>query len=240
MVSTFPDYAAFAKSYRTAAIDLTANDPTIRDLALSLMQNDADTRAKAKTLYDSVRRNIRYVYLFLGQSPAVPHKAADILAAMETARTMWHGMGRFSRQSASADEGNLSRTPRTEPLARTTRLQIDVGSGGSATFAFWVEDAGWSTEIERTLLRLSTDQRRDQIAADRLRLRWPRALVPDESHFIAVDAPPRESRPLICSPGLRPRRPHADKYSPVPALLGRDARLTLASDGGVGTHGLDP
>ena len=80
MVSTFPDYKSFAASYRDAAIDPTANDPAIRHLAQSLTRNDAGAREKAATLYDWVRHNIRYVSLFLGQSPAVPHKAAEILA----------------------------------------------------------------------------------------------------------------------------------------------------------------
>ncbi len=80
MVSTFPDYKSFAASYRDAAIDPTANDPAIRNLAESLTRNDAGPREKAATLYDWVRHNIRYVSLYLGQSAAVPHKAAQILA----------------------------------------------------------------------------------------------------------------------------------------------------------------
>jgi transglutaminase-like putative cysteine protease len=80
MVSTFADYKSFAASYRDAAIDPTASDPAIHNLAQSLTHNDAGTREKAATLYDWVRHNIRYVSLFLGQSPAVPHKATDILA----------------------------------------------------------------------------------------------------------------------------------------------------------------
>lgn len=234
MVSTFPDYAAFAKSYRTGAIDPTSDSPAIRNLALSLTQNDPDPYAKAERLYDWVRRNIRYVYLFLGQSPAAPHRAVDILAnrygdckdhvalygallaavgirseaalislgpvhtlpavpgyggsAINHAITWLPDLNTYAdttpsniefgylpladldRPTLLVDEGTLSRTPPTEPLARTTRLQVDVGAGGSATFAYWVEDAGWSAEIERTNMRLATAQRRDQIAADRLRL----------------------------------------------------------------------
>lgn len=234
MVSTFPDYAAFAKSYRAAAIDPTSNDPAIRDFALALTQNDADPRAKAKTLYDWVHSNIRYVFLYIGQSPAAPHKAVDILAnrygdckdhvalygallaavgirseaalisfgaihtlpsvpgygasAINHAITWLPDLGMYADTTSSStgfgylpladldrptllvDEGILSRTPPTEPLARTARLQIDVAPGGGATFAYSVEDSGWSAEIERTSLRLATAQRRDQIAADRLRL----------------------------------------------------------------------
>ena len=80
MVSTFFDYKSFAASYRDGAIDPTANDPAIRNLAESLTRNNATSREKAATLYDWVRHNIRYVSLYLGQSPAVPHKASQILA----------------------------------------------------------------------------------------------------------------------------------------------------------------
>jgi transglutaminase-like putative cysteine protease len=80
MVSTFADYASFAASYRDPAADPTARDPAVLALARSLTQNDADPRAKARTLYDWVRRNIRYVAMFIGQSPAVPHRVTDVLA----------------------------------------------------------------------------------------------------------------------------------------------------------------
>lgn len=234
MVSTFPDYAAFAASYREPAVDATANDPSIRDLALSLTQQDANPRTKAKTLYDCVRRNVRYVSLYVGQSPAAPHKAVDILAnrygdckdhvalygallaavgissepalislgsvhtlpsvpgygasAINHVITWLPGLGTYAdtttsnvefgylpladmdRPTVLIDDGTLSRTPATEPLSRTARLQIDVVSGGATSFAYRVEDAGWGAEIERTSLRLASAQQRDQIAANRLRL----------------------------------------------------------------------
>src|SRR5260370_34286786 len=80
MVSTFPDYRTFAASYRDGTIDPSANDPAVLTLAHSLTRNETDARAKAATLYDWVRHNIRYVSLFLGQTPAIPHRATDILA----------------------------------------------------------------------------------------------------------------------------------------------------------------
>ena len=80
MVSTFPDYRSFAASYREGTVDASANDPAVRALAQSLTRNQTDARAKAATLYDWIRHNIRYVSLFLGQSPAIPHRATDILA----------------------------------------------------------------------------------------------------------------------------------------------------------------
>ncbi|SAK48940.1 membrane protein [Caballeronia catudaia] len=233
MVSTFPDYARFAQSYRDAAVDPSASNPAVRALAESLTQNDADDRAKAKTLYDWVRRNIRYVAMFIGQSPAVPHRVTDVLAnrygdckdhvalygalldavsirnepaliglgavytlpsvpgygsgAINHVITWLPDLNLYADSTASSVEfgflpladmdrptllvgtGALSRTPATQALARTARLQIEVAPQGEASFAYWVEDAGWSAEIERMSLRAANTQRRDQIAADRLR-----------------------------------------------------------------------
>jgi transglutaminase-like putative cysteine protease len=233
MVSTFPDYQSFAASYRDAAIDPTTNDPAVRELAQSLTRNDADARAKAATLYDWVRHNIRYVSLFLGQSPAVPHKVVDILAnrygdckdhvalygallaavgidsepalmslgpvytlpsvpgygasAINHIITWLPELGLYADSTASSTDfgylplpemdrptllvgdGTLSRTPSTQPLSRTVRLQIEVAPDGSASFANQVEDAGWSAGAERGNLQDATAERRKQIADNRLR-----------------------------------------------------------------------
>jgi transglutaminase-like putative cysteine protease len=79
MVSTVPDFASFAARYRGPAADATANDPAIVRLAQSLTAHAAAPREKARILYDWARMNIRYVALFLGETAAIPHKAADIL-----------------------------------------------------------------------------------------------------------------------------------------------------------------
>ena len=79
MVSTVPDFASFAARYRGPAVDATAHDPAIVQLAQSLTANTADPRMKAQKLYDWMRLNIRYVALFLGETAAIPHKAVDIL-----------------------------------------------------------------------------------------------------------------------------------------------------------------
>jgi transglutaminase-like putative cysteine protease len=232
MVTTFPDYASFAASYRDGAADPGAGDPAIRALAQSLTQNDTDDRAKAKTLYDWMRRNIRYVAMFIGQSPATPHRVTDVLAnrygdckdkvalfgallaavgirsepaligigavyalpsvpgygsgAINHIITWLPDLNLFADSTASSIEfgflpvsdmdrpvllvnaGTLARTPATQPLTRSARLQIDVPPDGPANFAYRVEDGGWSAEIERINLRLANTQRREQIAADRL------------------------------------------------------------------------
>jgi transglutaminase-like putative cysteine protease len=80
LVTTFPDYAAFAASYRDAARDASAGDPQVRALAESLTAGATDPRDKARALYDWMRMNIRYVALLLGETAATPHKVTDILA----------------------------------------------------------------------------------------------------------------------------------------------------------------
>ncbi|WP_042296300.1 DUF3857 domain-containing transglutaminase family protein [Paraburkholderia bannensis] len=80
MVSTFPDYAAFAKVYREASADPSVHDPAVVQLAQSLTARDATPRAKAQTLYDWVRRNIRYVAINVGRGEIVPHHVTDVLA----------------------------------------------------------------------------------------------------------------------------------------------------------------
>ncbi|WP_233829289.1 DUF3857 domain-containing transglutaminase family protein [Paraburkholderia sp. ZP32-5] len=80
MVSTVPDFASFAARYRgPASNDATRDDAAIVHLARSLTEGLTDPRAKARVLYDWMRLNIRYVALFLGETAAIPHKAADIL-----------------------------------------------------------------------------------------------------------------------------------------------------------------
>ncbi|CAB3752816.1 DUF3857 domain-containing transglutaminase family protein [Paraburkholderia humisilvae] len=79
MVSTYRDYAAFAATYKASAVDPTASDPAIVGLARTLTEADSTPQAKAKSLYDWVRKNIRYVAVNVGRGAVVPHRAADIL-----------------------------------------------------------------------------------------------------------------------------------------------------------------
>jgi hypothetical protein len=79
MVSTFPDYAAFAATYRASAADPSAREPAVTRLAQQLTAHDQTPRDKAKTLYDWVRRNVRYVAINVGRGAVVPHHASAIL-----------------------------------------------------------------------------------------------------------------------------------------------------------------
>ncbi|MDR5882840.1 transglutaminase-like domain-containing protein [Caballeronia sp. LZ032] len=49
-------------------------------LARQLTRNDPDERAKARTLYDWVRHNIRCVFVYIGENPANPHHVTQVLA----------------------------------------------------------------------------------------------------------------------------------------------------------------
>lgn len=233
MVSTYPDYATFTRRYREPALDASADDPSIHALALAVTRHAADTRGKAKALYDWVRDNIRYVSLFVGQSIAVPHHAVDIVAnrygdckdhvalylallsalgiraeavligygpvytlpsvpgygagainhaivwipslqlfADTTANGIEFGYlppALMDRPALLVDEGTLTRTPAAQPLGRDARLQVDVADSGNAHFAYRVEDRGFAAELERNAMRRANAQRREQIAAERIR-----------------------------------------------------------------------
>nr|WP_085482107.1 DUF3857 and transglutaminase domain-containing protein [Paraburkholderia susongensis] len=233
MVSTVPDFASFAERYRgPAANDATRSDPAIARLAQSLTAGLADPRAKARALYDWMRLNIRYVALFLGETAAVPHKAADILrnrygdckdhvalygallaalgirsepvllnlgpyyslpsvpgygtSAINHAIIWIPELSQFADTTAGGtefgylpasvmdrpvllvDDGVLARTPATQPRERTARVQIDIDENGTANYAYRVEDAGFTAEVERNTLRRATQQSAQQIAASRL------------------------------------------------------------------------
>ncbi|MGH8853497.1 MAG: DUF3857 domain-containing transglutaminase family protein, partial [Telluria sp.] len=79
-VSTFPDYAAFARAYHARAAAAAAPDAAIARLAADITQGMADPRARAIALSDWVRRNIRYVAVYPGPGGVVPHPATSVLA----------------------------------------------------------------------------------------------------------------------------------------------------------------
>ncbi len=79
-VSTFPDYASFARAYHARAAAASEPDETITRLAADITRGLDDTHARAVALSDWVRRNIRYVAVYLGPGGVVPHPAASVLA----------------------------------------------------------------------------------------------------------------------------------------------------------------
>ncbi|WP_254213574.1 DUF3857 domain-containing transglutaminase family protein [Burkholderia multivorans] len=232
VVSTLPDYAAFAARYRNAAADPGAHDPAVVQLAQSLTADAPDPRDKARILYDWVQTNVRYVALFLGETAAAPHRVIDILrnrygdckdhvalfgallgavgirsepvllnlgavytlpsvpgygaGAINHAITWLPDLGLYAdttttgiafgylppivmdRPALLVDSGVLSRTPATQPRRRTARLDIDAAVRGDARFHAYVEDDGWTAELERSIFRRATPDRIGQLANERL------------------------------------------------------------------------
>nr|WP_249197023.1 DUF3857 and transglutaminase domain-containing protein [Burkholderia cenocepacia] len=233
VVSTLPDYAAFAARYRNAAVDPGANDPAVVQLARALTASAAEPRDKARILYDWVQANVRYVGLFLGETAAAPHRVTDILrnrygdckdhvalfgallaavgirsepvlinlgsvytlpsvpgygaGAINHAITWLPDLGLYAdtttagiafgylppivmdRPALLVDTGVLSRTPATQPRGRTARIAIDAAQPGAARVQAYVEDDGWTAELERTLFRRASRERIEQLANERLR-----------------------------------------------------------------------
>ncbi|MES2323748.1 MAG: DUF3857 and transglutaminase domain-containing protein [Pseudomonadota bacterium] len=78
-VSTFPDYAAFARAYHARARARAAISPAIARLAAELTAGLDTPRAKVLALSDWVRRQIRYVGVYVGPGGVVPHAASLVL-----------------------------------------------------------------------------------------------------------------------------------------------------------------
>ncbi|WP_155637489.1 DUF3857 domain-containing transglutaminase family protein [Burkholderia cepacia] len=233
VVSTLPDYAAFAARYRNAAVDPGTDDPAVTQLARTLTAGAADPRDKARILYDWVQANVRYVGLFLGETAAAPHRVTDILrnrygdckdhvalfgallaavgirsepvlinlgsvytlpsvpgyggGAINHAITWLPDLARFAdtttagiafgylppivmdRPALLVDSGVLSRTPATQPRGRVARVEIDAAGPGAAQFHAYIEDDGWTAELERNLFRRATPDAIVQLANNRLR-----------------------------------------------------------------------
>ncbi|KVU58446.1 hypothetical protein WK68_02775 [Burkholderia ubonensis] len=233
MVSTLPDYAAFAARYRNAAVDPGADDPAVAQLARALTANAPDPHDKARILYDWVRANVRYVALFLGETAAAPHRVTDILrnrygdckdhvalfgallaavgirsepvllnlgsvytlpsvpgyggGAVNHAITWLPDLGLYAdtttggiafgylppivmdRPALLVDTGVLARTPATQPRTRTARLAIDAARLDAQRYQSYVEDDGWTAELERNVFRRATRERVRQLAVERLR-----------------------------------------------------------------------
>lgn len=77
-VSTFSDYASFARAYAQRA--QVQASPDVEKLAHSLTATLHDPREKALALADWVRRNIRYVAVYIGSGSVVPHAADTVLS----------------------------------------------------------------------------------------------------------------------------------------------------------------
>ena len=79
-VSTFADYAAFARAYQERAAGKALPDDAITALAASITAGMLERRERVIALSDWVRKNVRYVGVYLGPGGVVPHAAASVLA----------------------------------------------------------------------------------------------------------------------------------------------------------------
>lgn len=76
-VSTFANYSALAKAYEArATVEVT---PPVTELARELTAGLSTPRAKALALSDWVRKNIRYVAVYIEAGGVVPHSAQSVL-----------------------------------------------------------------------------------------------------------------------------------------------------------------
>ncbi|MGQ5524145.1 DUF3857 domain-containing transglutaminase family protein [Chitinimonas sp. PSY-7] len=79
-VSSFKDYAAIAHEYEKVASTKSMSTDKIAELATDLTKNASTQEEKAITLANWVRKNIRYVAIYLGRGGVVPHAADDVLS----------------------------------------------------------------------------------------------------------------------------------------------------------------
>jgi transglutaminase-like putative cysteine protease len=77
-VSTFPDFKAFAQAYDARARSRVTAE--VSQLAKTITANLVSPREKAIALNDWVRKNIRYVAVYVGAGGVVPHPVGTILA----------------------------------------------------------------------------------------------------------------------------------------------------------------
>ena len=78
-ISTFPDYESVGRAYWASAADKTAPTPEIKALAEEITKGIDGKLAQARAIDNWVKRNIRYVAVYLGQGRFVPNPAAAVL-----------------------------------------------------------------------------------------------------------------------------------------------------------------
>jgi transglutaminase-like putative cysteine protease len=81
IISTYPSYAAFAKDYEDRIKGKAAVTPEVQKLANEITKGIPNSKPKeqARSLYNWVTRNIRYVAIYLGDGGIIPHDADSII-----------------------------------------------------------------------------------------------------------------------------------------------------------------
>ncbi len=77
--SSFASYADLAQAYQVRAYPKTEVTPAIAALAQQLTEKETTPEGKARSLYNWVSKNIRYVGVYVGAGGYVPHAAQSIL-----------------------------------------------------------------------------------------------------------------------------------------------------------------
>lgn len=78
-ISTFPDYESVGRAYWESAAEKTNPTPEIKALADEITKGIDGRLAQARALDNWVKRNIRYVAIYLGQGRFVPNTASAVL-----------------------------------------------------------------------------------------------------------------------------------------------------------------
>jgi len=78
-VSTFANFGVFAHAYDVRAKEKSQASKKLSELAHTIAGSLNDSRAKAIALNDWVRKNIRYVAVYIGAGGVVPHAAETVL-----------------------------------------------------------------------------------------------------------------------------------------------------------------
>ncbi len=81
-MSTYADPVAVGRAYQSASRPMAVVTPAIRKRAQEVTAGLESTADKARALQYWVARNIRYVYVGLGESRLVPHKADSVLSKL--------------------------------------------------------------------------------------------------------------------------------------------------------------
>ncbi|MFZ6720958.1 DUF3857 domain-containing transglutaminase family protein [Undibacterium sp. Ji49W] len=79
VVSTFTDYASLGKAYYQTAAQTGKPNAKIKAKTAEITQGLSNPRDKAYAIYDWVRKNIRYVAVYIGNGGLIPHNADEIL-----------------------------------------------------------------------------------------------------------------------------------------------------------------
>ena len=78
--STFPDWAAFSRTYAALFTPMTEVTDPIQALADEVASGAASKQEEAQRLYEWVSRRVRWVAIYVGNGAFVPHAAGQVLA----------------------------------------------------------------------------------------------------------------------------------------------------------------